>query len=104
MLNDYHMLYQDEESVRQMLSGVVSILDWFKYRIDETGLVTTPEYWNFVDWVEEAWDSGVPTGVLEGQSSIVNLLFVYGMQKAIDLFRYYELNDLANEYENFQEK
>lgn len=99
MLHDYHMLYKDQESIRQMLSGVISVLDWFKSKMDDTGMVAQPEYWNFVDWVDqEPWQNGIPPGVTSSHSATLNLQFVYGLRKAVDLFQYFGYNQLAEEY------
>lgn len=100
MLHDYHMLYNDQKSIKQMLSGVISVLDWFKSKIDKTGMVAQPEYWNFVDWVEnEPWQSGIPPGVTSSHSAVLNLQFVYGLHKGVELFRYFGYEKLAEEYE-----
>ena len=96
MVHDYWKYYKDDAFIRQMLSGVNTILDWYESKLDTTtGLLGKTEYFNFVDWTKEwAWDNakalgGVPAGCEEGGSSITSMQLVYALTDAADLFGHY---------------
>ncbi len=79
MVYDYWMHRDDAAFVQSHLRGVRGVVDWYAQYIDETGMVGAVPWWNFIDW---AWDRGVPPGADEGGSSIVALQFAYVLQYA----------------------
>ncbi len=86
MLYDFHMHRQDAAFVKQWLTGVTTVLDWFlAKRNPSTGLIENPGYWNFVDWCFD--DSGVPD--LKGGSSVLSLQLAYTLRDAAVLFAAY---------------
>ncbi|MDR3711721.1 MAG: alpha-L-rhamnosidase N-terminal domain-containing protein [Puia sp.] len=96
MVHDYWKYYKDDAFIRQMLSGVHTILDWYESKWEPaTGLLGKTEYFNFVDWTREwAWDNfkaigGVPAGVEQGGSSITTMQWIYALDDAADLFDHY---------------
>jgi alpha-L-rhamnosidase len=104
MLNDYWRYRPDTIFLRQYLDGVRKVLDWHARYIDSTGMLSHLPYWNFVDWPKEwPWkgtenNSGIPEGTLDGHSSILTLQYVYGLQKAIELFAFFHLDKDAIYY------
>ena len=84
MVDDYHMLRDDEPFVRQRLAGIRGVLDWYATYIDSTGMLGPMPYWNYVDWAREFHD-GVPAGALDGHSATITLLYAYALQRAADL-------------------
>ena len=105
MLHDYWKYYKDEAFIREMLSGVYTVLDWYERKMDTTTwLVGKTEFFNFVDWTREwAWDNGVglggvPAGCSEGGSSIVSMQLVYALNDAAELFTFYHQQYLASKY------
>ena len=96
MVHDYWKYYRDDAFIRQMLSGVNTILTWYESKLDTTtGMLGKTEYFNFVDWTKEwAWDynkaiGGIPAGVEKGGSSITSMQLVYALDDAADLFDHY---------------
>ena len=86
MIHDYWMLTPDEETVRDLVPGMLSILDWYEDHLDPNGMLGKLEWWNFVDWVSaDGWEAGVPPGARDGQSAVISLYYVYAMNKAADL-------------------
>jgi alpha-L-rhamnosidase len=94
MVSDYHHLCGDQKFVKNMFPGILGVLKWYESRIDSTGMVGHTEWWNFVDWVRsQGWQAGVPPGVDNSHSSIVNLEFIYGLQKASEIFKSFNMKD-----------
>lgn len=100
MLWDYTKHCDKHSFIDTMLPAVLDILQWFKAKIAKNGLLTKVEGWNFVDWVEsELWTAGATPLDEEGSSAILNLQYVYTIQKAVTLFKYFNKADLAREWE-----
>ena len=100
MLWDYMMHCDDCEFIHDMLPAVLNILQWFENRKASSGLLGKIEGWNFVDWVDdEGWNVGVPPIDEGGESAIIGLQYVYTIQKAVDLFAYFDKQELVNEWQ-----
>jgi hypothetical protein len=99
MLYDYSWYRNDQEFVDKYLVPMESILKWFEYRLDpQTGLLGKTGYWNFVDWTFP--QKGVPSGGIEGNSSILSLQYVYTLQQAAHLFSQAHQQQKADYYHN----
>lgn len=57
---------------------------WWQCRGME-GLVGDLPGWNFVDWVDEDWEAGMPPAADEGMSSILNWHFVWALRQLAEL-------------------
>lgn len=84
LVNDYHMLRDDPQFVRQRLAGIRGILDWYGAHIDSTGMLGPMPYWNYVDWARE-WRDGAPPGAYDGHSATITLLYAYALRCAAQL-------------------
>lgn len=105
MISDYQLLCHDTRFVKSMVPGITGVLDWYESKIDSTGMVGPCEWWNFVDWVHtDGWRTGVPPGVEHSHSSIINLLFVYALQKASDIFNAIGKTEQARYYSNLGDR
>jgi hypothetical protein len=105
MVYDYWMLNGDSAFVKSMVPGIVETLNWFKTRIDTSGMLGPVEWWNFVDWVNfEGWDNGNPPAIHRGNSAIVSLQYVYTIEKSVAIFDAFEMKDVANEYRILADK
>ncbi len=101
MVHDYWLLNGDSAFVRSMLPGIMETLNWFKTRIDTSGMLGRVEWWNFVDWVNsKGWDNGAPPAIYDGNSAVVSLQYVYTLEKAAELFEAFNMNDVATDYKN----
>ena len=107
MVNDYWMLRDDPEFVRQFLPGIEQVLQWYTNHIDRsTGMLGPVPYWNFVDWAtdwpwsEEKRAGGVPAGGQEGGSSILTMQLAYALDKAAELFNFFGFSAKAEYYTN----
>lgn len=97
MVHDYFMYTDDLNFVNELLPGVQSILAWFEAKIDDTGLLTHLDWWNFCDWAPE-FSAGIPPGADDGYSTLVTLQYVYALQKAAEIFEYVKKAEIAETY------
>ena len=105
MVYNYWMLNDDENFVKSMLPAMQQTLNWFRNRIDSSGMLGLVEWWNFVDWVNaKGWDNGSPPAAQNGNSAILSLQYVYTLEKAATVFEAYQMHDMAAEYRNLAKK
>ncbi len=105
MISDYQYLCNDKEFVKSMIPGIIGVLNWYESKIDATGMVGPCEWWNFVDWVHtDGWRTGIPPGLDNSHSSIINLQFVYALNKAIEIFEANNNFEQANYYSCLADK
>lgn len=97
MMHDYYMYRDDPDFLKQFVPGMRTVLDWFKYKIDNTGMLANLEWWNFTDWTS-GFQNGIPPGADDGHSANVSLQYVYALQNAAELFDYFGLEKEALEY------
>jgi hypothetical protein len=83
MVRDYAWWRDDVPFVRSMIPGIRSLLAEFEGIAQDVLLRKVPG-WPFIDWCPE-WDNGCGPGVREGDSSIVNLQWVFALQAAAQL-------------------
>jgi hypothetical protein len=85
MLNDYARWHNDPAWVQQRMTGMRTQFINFQARIHADGLLRALPGWSFMDWVP-GWDTGYPPEATAGRpSAIVNLLFIYSLQRAAEL-------------------
>ena len=105
MVYDYWMLNNDSVFIKSMIPGMQETLNWFRNRIDSSGMLGPVEWWDFVDWVKsKGWDNGNPPAAHTGNSAILSLQYVYTLEKAADVFEAYRMYDIAAEYRNLAGK
>lgn len=97
MVHDYYLYRNDDNFVREFLPGIRGVLEWFENKMDSSGMPTNLTWWNFTDWVQQ-FPNGIPPGADDGYSANVSLQFVYGMQKAVELFKYFGWGYEARKY------
>jgi hypothetical protein len=92
MIRDYHRYFGDVDLVRELLPGVMSVLDWFERRRRDDGLLSHPNYWNFVDWLPEwdvlfpwGWGSGSPARGMDRPDAIHALQYAEACRQAAEL-------------------
>lgn len=99
MLEEFYLQTGDISSVRRYLPDIDRILDYYDRQIGEDHLVGRLGYWEFVDW-QEAWKatSGVPAALQEGPSTIINLMYAYGLQCGAVLYEAAGRAGIVKEY------
>ena len=99
MLLEYYQQTNDIETIKRYRSDVDTILEYYDRKIGVDGLVGSLGYWEFVDW-QEVWSetAGMPTARLKGPSSIINLMYAYGLNCGAVLYEATGRNGMAEEY------
>ncbi len=103
MLHDYHMFKNDDEFIKRFVPGMKTVLNWWENKVDETGMPTNMEWWNFTDW-SDGFHNGIPDGADDGYSASIALQLVYALQNAASLFNDLGLGYEANKYSTLQKK
>jgi len=66
------------------MGGVRAVLEAWRAKQHDSGLLRSPAGWNFVDWVP-GWHEGIPAGGKNGVSCIINLQAIYALRHAAEL-------------------
>lgn len=83
MVHDFWFYRNDPEFVREQLSGVRSVLSYFRARRSVDGLPAHKDWWPFVDWA-----TGFPGGdspSIEGVSAAGSLFYLEALRNAAGL-------------------
>lgn len=107
MLYDHMMYFGDKDLVRHHILAIDGILEYYHRHRDEHDLIkkigdiNLPDrYWSFIDWTAEWGETnGVPTATLQGPITMESLLYVLGLQYAVELNRYIGRSQIAEMYE-----
>lgn len=97
MIHDYYMYRDDPEFLRQFVPGMRTVLDWFKDKVDSTGMLANLDWWNFTDWTK-GFQNGIPPGADDGHSANISLQFVLALQNAAEFFNHFGLKEEADKY------
>ncbi len=98
MLYDFALYRGEREFVRERLLGSRAVLDAFLALRREDGLIQSPEFWNFVDWVP-SWRNGVPPGAEPGSvSGVIQWQALLALTYASELERWVGEAELADRY------
>lgn len=103
MVHDYFMHRDDPEFVKQFLPGIEAVFGWFERRIDKNGMLGKLDWFNFSDWTT-GFLCGAPAGVDDGNSALISLNFVYALDRAADLFQYFEEREKASKYKQLADQ
>jgi len=82
MVYDYWMYRDDPVFVKQFLTGIRGVVEWYEGYIDKNGMLGPMPWWNFVDW---SYPRGVPPGADDGHSSIITLQYIYVLNYAAEM-------------------
>ena len=98
MVHDYWMYVDDPAFVKQMLTGVRSVLDFYANFEKTNGSLNRMPWWNFVDWVKQ-WPAGEPPSNKDGSSAAaLDLQLLMAYHWAADLEDARGSHLLASEY------
>ncbi len=101
MLEDYLLETGDVDFIRPFIPVAERVVETFLAKRLPDGLLAPQGYWDYFDWTQE-WAAGhftnTPTAVLDGESALQNLFFVYGTQALIRILPQFGRTSLAEYY------
>lgn len=100
MIREYASETGDIDEIRKYLGDVDDILTYYDmHRERKYGLVGDIGYWPFVDW-QAAWagHGGVPNALDHGPSTIINLMYAYGLEQAALIMELVGRDKMSEEY------
>jgi alpha-L-rhamnosidase len=92
IINKYLLYTGDTVFVKQMFPGVNDVLNWFEKKLNNEGMLGVVPYWNFIDctsewrWDESIGDLCVAPCASTGNSAILTLQFIWGLQNASEIY------------------
>ncbi len=98
MLHDYLRYGKDPSFLKNKLSGMRGILDYFSRFEGTDGTLQNLPYWTFSDWVN-AWPRGIAPVGPSGRSAVIDFQYVWILQNAAEIERYFGYPELAARYE-----
>jgi len=87
MLNDYTFWRNDPAFVKARVLGLRAMMEQFEPYLNKDGLLENLPGWPFMDWVPQ-WNNGDAPDGATGVSSLNNLLYVYALQKSVEVEDY----------------
>ena len=104
MIHDYLMLSDDPHYINKYIPSIEFILSWFIKKIDETGMIGPLPYWNHIDGGAEGFNAGSPPGIDEGNSAHMSILLAYTLDKSIEIFDYFDMNEKNLRYKDISDR
>ena len=98
MLHDYLRYGKDPSFLKNKLAGMRGILDYFARFEGTDGTLQHIPYWTFSDWVN-AWPRGIAPVGPSGRSSVLDFQYIWVLQNAAELERYFGYPEMAARYE-----
>lgn len=102
ILSDYAGHTGDMDFIRPYIPTAERIVETFLSKRCESGLIAPQGYWDYFDWTE-AWAekniANTPTAVVDGESALQNLFFVYAAESLCRLLPKFHREDLARHYQ-----
>ncbi|MDP3071081.1 MAG: alpha-L-rhamnosidase C-terminal domain-containing protein [Opitutaceae bacterium] len=86
MVRDYARYSGDLATVRAVLPGMRTALDWFRRHGDADGLPAQLPFWNITDWCPW-WPRGVVPGSDSGPTCIIAAQYIVALDELADLLR-----------------
>ncbi len=99
MVRDYLRYSGKTAFVRRLTPVVDGILSYFSGHADENRLYLTGKYWDFVDWVPDWGNYGMPVEGAGHMLTVMNLCYAYGLKCAAEVCQITGRYGLASEYE-----
>ncbi|MCD6519159.1 MAG: alpha-L-rhamnosidase [Anaerolineae bacterium] len=97
MVHDFFLWRDRPELVRRWLSGVDAVLRGFQHYLSSEGLLSAIKGWNYGDWVP-AWKGGWPPEAKDGANALINLQYIYALDRAVELHTYFQEPAMAEHW------
>ena len=103
MIHDHYMYKDDADFTKKYIPGMKVVLNWWINKVDDTGMPTNMEWWNFTDW-SEGFHNGIPDGADDGYSASIALQLVKTLQLAAEMFSDLGYIEEANNYKALEKR
>lgn len=106
MVYDHMLYFGDKAFLRQQISAIDSILEYFHRHLDPMGIVGSiggrngSRFWSFIDWAEP-WkaNGGSPTAGIGGKPiTMESFLYLYGLMHGAKICDFIGRRETAEEY------
>ncbi|MBI1783303.1 MAG: alpha-rhamnosidase, partial [Sphingobacteriales bacterium] len=86
MLHDYMMYGKDTAFVKNKLTSMRQVLNYFKTFQQPDGSLKNLPWWNFTDWVEaKNWNTGERSPGKDGNAAVLDLQLLWAYELAADM-------------------
>ncbi len=79
-IRDYYLCTADRATLKDLMPGMRSVLDWYRRHTDEEGLPSKLPYWNVTDWCPW-WPRGVVPGADTGATTILTAQYINALDE-----------------------
>ncbi len=106
-IRDYYLCTADRATLKDLMPGMRSVLDWYRRHTDEEGLPAKLPYWNVTDWCPW-WPRGVVPGADKGATTILTAQYINALDEVSWLAAHLgcpmEATSLKNEADDLRRK
>lgn len=104
MANDYVKYVNHADVTKLIIPAVIRIFNYFQSHLNCDGLLEAIPGWNFIDWTTD-WcqdgQRGTPPDGENGISAVLNLLYLYALGEAVELFTQLGEPELAARFRRY---
>jgi hypothetical protein len=86
-IRDYGLCSGDLDTVKEVMPGMMAVLDFFRRHCDERGLPAKLPYWNITDWCPW-WPRGVVPGSDTGPTCIISAQWIMALEEVAQMCRW----------------
>ncbi len=97
MVHDHFLWRNGSDQVLKWLPGVDAVLRAYERYVNSDGLVGVIPGWNYCDWVPE-WNAGWPPNAHDGPNALINLMYLYALDRAGEMHAYYGQRALTDHW------
>lgn len=103
MEHDFLMYRNSPEFIKPYLPGMEATLNFYKKYLNDNYLLEKLDWWQFTDWSKE-FTGGMPPETETGQSANLSLQYLYAIQQAVEIFRFFGKDAEADYWNEIGEK
>ncbi len=92
MIEDNYDYFGDKEVIREHLTGIRSVMEWFEAKREANGLIGHVGYWCITDWVA-MWPGGKSSRGTEKPETIISMIYADCCRVASRLFNELNMNN-----------
>lgn len=86
-VRDFLYCSGDMDTVRDLVPGMLAVLDWFRRHAEADGLPARLPFWNITDWCA-LWPRGVVPGADTGPTCIISAQYIQALAEVAEICRW----------------